>query len=263
MPELPEVEAICRKLRRDALGSTIVRARMLRRRSRRLERRAAGQRIEEIERRGKNVLLHLGDSAVIRAHLRMTGNLYVIPDVRLRPVATRAYFELEGGRAIVFDDPRALGVVELLGPRDLEALLAELGPEPLSGDFTEELFIQSAQRSRKPAKLYLMDQACIAGLGNIYSAEALYRAGIHPTRPMSRLRRARLAALHAAILGVLEDAIQSACNAYSGPGKYNSDETFPVAVYSREGLPCRACGRRIRRIPQGGRSTYYCPGCQR
>ncbi len=263
MPELPEVEAVCRKLRRDVLGAAIVRARTLRRRDRHLETGVAGRRIERIDRRGKNILLHLDGGTAIRVHLRMTGNLYVIPDGRIRPATARAYFELDGGRGIVFDDPRALGVLELLGPAQLEALLAGLGPEPLSADFTPERFIQAARRSCRPAKLFLMDQTRLAGLGNIYSAEALHRAGIHPGRPMNRLRPARLAALHAAIRIVLKDAVQSACNAYSGPGRHHSAETFPVAVYGREGRPCPSCGRRVRRILQGGRSTYFCPGCQR
>ena len=255
MPELPEVEAVCRKLRRDAVGATIAAARPA------LP--LGGRRIAAIDRRGKNILIRLDEGLTIRVHLRMTGNLYVIPDVRFRPAATRAWFELDGGRALVLDDMRALGVVELLGTREAERLMADLGVEPLSDGFTPEWLIGAARRSRSPAKLFLMDQKRIAGLGNIYSAEALFRARIHPAKPLNLLSRPRLKGLHAAIVAILDDAVQSACNAYSGPGQFEAGETFPLAVYGKEGQACPRCRRRIRRITQAGRSTYFCPGCQR
>ncbi len=263
MPELPEVEAVCRKLRADLPGARIRRARMERKRDPAVERGVRGATVLGVERRGKNVLIHLDNLRTLRAHLRMTGNLYVIPDCRLRPSTARAWFELADCSGLIFDDPRALGVIELLRTADLPGALGRLGPEPLSADFTAAAFIADARSSRRPAKLYLMDQGRVAGLGNIYAAETLHRARIHPARPMNRIGARRLAGLHRAIVEVLGDAVQSACNAYSGPGSYNSDENFPVAVYGRENLPCPVCTRPVRRIPQGGRSTYYCPGCQR
>ena len=263
MPELPEVEAVCRKLRRDAAGATIVRALLMRKRDPRLEGHCRNRRLIGIERRGKNALLHLDGGWSLRVHLRMTGNLYVIPDVRFRVATVRACFELDGGRGLVFDDPRALGVIELHRTAELSSVLGALGPEPLSAGFTPAWFEAAARASRQPVKLFLLDQRRIAGLGNIYAAEALHRARIHPTLPVNRLGPRRLARLHRAIVDVLTLAVQSACDAYDGPGSYDSDENFPVAVYGREGLPCPVCRRRVRRIPQGGRSTYFCPGCQR
>jgi formamidopyrimidine-DNA glycosylase len=263
MPELPEVEAVCRKLRRDAVGARITLARLIRRPDRRLAERLRGRRIAGVDRRGKNILLRLDSGLTLRVHLRMTGNLYVVPDVRFRPALARAVFELDGGGALVFEDPRALGVVELLGPAEADRFAESLGIEPLSDAFTPDWLAGAARRSRAPAKLFLMDQKRIAGLGNIYSAEALFRARIHPAKPMNRLSRKRLERLHQAIVGILDDAVQSACNAYTGPGKFEARETFPLAVYGREGERCPRCGRRIRRIPQHGRSTYFCPGCQR
>ena len=263
MPELPEVEAVCRKLQRDACGSLIVRTRMLRKRDRSLEARTRGRRITEIRRRAKNVLIHLDDGWVVRAHLRMTGNLYVIEDVRFRSDTVRAYFELEGGQGLVFDDPRALGVLEIHRESDLEELLSRLGPEPLGEVFTASEFVERARLSRRPVKLYLLDQTKVAGLGNIYAAEVLHRARLHPARPMNRISRQKLEHLHAAIVGVLKNAVESTCYAYTGPGNYNSEENFPVAVYGREGHPCPECSRPIRRMRQGGRSTYYCAVCQR
>lgn len=263
MPELPEVEAVCQKLRRDALGALILRARMLRKRNRALEARVRGRRIRAIERRAKNVLIHLDGDWSLRVHLRMTGNLYVIADARHLPSTARAWFELEGHSGLIFDDPRALGVIEIHRTDDLAALLGNLGPEPLSRAFTAETFVSRARQSSTPAKVYLMNQEKVAGLGNIYAAEALHRARIHPARAMNRISSRKLTALHGEIVAVLRHAVKSACRAYSGPGSYNSEENFPVAVYGREGLPCPVCGRGVQRIRQAGRSTYYCPGCQR
>lgn len=269
MPELPEVEAVCRKLRGQVLGARIVAARVLRRRSthpqrpREVEALASGRAIRTVERRGKNLLIGLGGGLTIRIHLRMTGNLYVIPDARLRPAATRAYFELEGGRTLVFEDPRALGVINIQTARETASLVSELGPEPLSRRFTPAALASAARHSRQPAKLFLMDQRRVAGLGNIYAAEVLFRARIHPARPINRVRAAKLQALHTAMVQVLRQAVRSACVAYSHPDQFAEAGGFPLSVYDREGEPCVVCRRRIRRLVQAGRSTYYCPGCQK
>jgi formamidopyrimidine-DNA glycosylase len=194
----------------------------------------------------------------------MTGNLFAIPDWRLHSVRARAIFEMEDGSGLVFEDPRALGRIDLLPTAPLLARLdRQLGPEPLSPEFTPALFRDAARASRQPAKLFLMDQRRLAGLGNIYAAEALFEARIDPRRPLRRLRPARLDALHWAIVRILKDAVESAWNAYSGPGIWAEGETFACQVYGREGQPCPACGKAIRRIPQGGRSTYFCANCQR
>lgn len=269
MPELPEVEAVCRKLRQEALGQTIVRARILRPRILgtqsvdEFERGVEGKRIEAIDRRAKHILIRCSNDAVIQVHLRMTGNLFAVPDVRFYPQETRAHFEFPEHRGILFTDPRALGRIQLHTSGEIKALLAGLGPEPLSDSFTPEWLLAAARQSRQPAKLFLMDQTRIAGLGNIYAAEALFRARIHPRRIMTRLTKPRLAGLHTSIVAVLQDALQSACKAYSSPGRFGEAEDFPVMVYDREGLPCKSCNRSIRRFVQGGRSTYYCPGCQK
>jgi formamidopyrimidine-DNA glycosylase len=187
----------------------------------------------------------------------------VVPDVRFRPVDARVWWELDGGRGLIYQDPRALGKVHLHRTSGIEELLADVGMEPLSTDFTREWFIETARMKRQPAKLFLMDQRHIAGLGNIYAAEALFQAGVHPGRVISSLSRKRLETLHGAIVRVLTDAVQSACIAYVTPGRFEEAEAFPLHVYDREGEACGTCRRRIRRIQQGGRSTYFCPGCQR
>ena len=269
MPELPEVEVVCRKLRKDAAGARIVAARILRPRTSHPQKPAlvetlvSGRTIETVSRRGKNILIGISGGLVIRVHLRMTGNLYVIPDVRFRPKATRACFELDGGRGLVFEDQRALGVLNVWQVGEAAALLDELGLEPLSRKFTVRALAGAARQSRKPAKLFLMDQRHVAGLGNIYAAEALFRARIHPAKPMNRIPPGKLPALHAAIVQVLREALRSASVAFSRPGEFDEAGDFPLSVYDREGEPCFVCRRKIRRLVQGGRSTYFCPGCQR
>lgn len=269
MPELPEVESVSRRVRRQAKGARITAVNFPRpmtvhpQKPEFIEHEVVGRTIREVERRGKNLLLHLTGGATIRIHLRMTGNVYVLGKGEPVPATVRAWFDLAGGGKLVLDDPRALARITLLDKAELEALLAELGPEPLSPHFTLEYLEARARRSRKPAKLFLMDQGEIAGLGNIYAAEALFRAGVNPTRAMNSLGRKKLAALHAAIVDVLTDAVQSACTQYAHPGRLQEAESFRRAVYDREGEPCFVCRRTIRRISQGGRSTYYCPGCQR
>jgi formamidopyrimidine-DNA glycosylase len=269
MPEAPEVEAVCRKLRKSATGATIAQSHIERRRitlpqdPAQVEALATGRTVERIDRRGKNILVRLSGGLTMRVHLRMTGNLYVIPDWRLRPAASSAWFEFDDGRALLFEDTRGLGALTIHDAAEMSRLLEGLGPEPLSRQFTAEALIRSAAGLRQPAKLFLMDQRRIAGLGNIYAAEALFRAGIDPRKPIGSVSTARLRALHAAIVGILREAVKSAVRAYSRPGRFNEAEDVELAVYGREGEPCPRCGGKIRRITQGGRSTYFCPKCQR
>lgn len=269
MPELPEVEAVCRKLRRDAVGETIVMVRVERPAVTRpqvptqLAVESTGAQILAVERRGKNILLRLSNQRTLRVHLRMTGNLVVIPDIRFRPALVRAWFELGSGKGLVFEDPRVLGKIHVYATADVGSLEGDVGVEPLSEAFTPALFRTLAAKSRQPSKLFLMDQRKVAGLGNIYAAEALFRARVHPEKPMQRLRTPVVDRLYEAIDGVLREAVESAASAYQMPGVASEGEWFPVKVYGREGEPCAVCGRRIKRIAQGGRSTYFCPGCQR
>ena len=268
MPELPEVEAVVRKLRADAGGARIVRARVLRpgiagpQDPAEVEA-AAGQRINAIERRGKNIVIRLSGGQFLRVHLRMTGNLFVIPDVRLRVAATRAWFEIDGGRGIVFEDSRALGKIHIHRDGEHASLFADIGIEPFDAAFTPDWFAKRARGSRLQAKQFLMDQRHIAGLGNIYAAEALFRARVNPLKPIAGVSKAKLVTLHGAIVAILRDAVESAVKAYSRPGGFTEAEEFPLAVYGREGEKCQVCGKAIRRIAQGGRSTYYCGACQR
>jgi formamidopyrimidine-DNA glycosylase len=268
MPELPEVEAVRRRLQKEVTGAAICSARIIRARTThpqspsRVERLVRRQTIEEVRRRGKNLLLDRSGGLAIHVHLRMTGDLRTT-SAGLLPPSVRAAFCLSNGRTLVFDDPRALGTLHVHCAEELAHLLGHIGPEPLSAAFTSLRFRDAARRSTQPAKLFLMDQRHVAGLGNIYAAEALFHAGIHPGRLMNALRPSQVEALHAAIREVLRKAVRSAVRAYTRPDRVEEAECFPFAVYGRESEPCPRCGRAIRRITQGGRSTYYCPGCQK
>jgi formamidopyrimidine-DNA glycosylase len=261
MPELPEVEAVSSVARRALTGRTVVALRILRKRicapqrPATVERAVAGRRVVAVERRGKSIEIQL-EGAELWIHLRMTGNLCPIGHGRLRAHSVTACFELDDGSALVFDDPRGLGVLRL-GPAP------PTGIDPLSDEFTASRFVDLARRGRGAIKTWLLDQRRVAGLGNIYAAEALFQAGIDPRRAGATLGRARLERLHGAIVAVLRDAVKSASLAYQRPGGFAEGELFDPAVYGREGLPCRRCHRPIRRVSQGGRSTYFCPGCQR
>ena len=227
-----------------------------------IEKQLAGAKITNVRRIGKHILVDLDARRTLHVHLRMTGNLYTIPDIRFLTATTRAWIELQNGSGIVFDDPRALGKMQVHPTSDLESALAStVGPEP--HEITAAEFAALAKRTRKPAKLLLMDQTKIAGLGNIYAAEALFEAKLDPAKLASTISKPKLERLHAIIVKMLEDAKESAYRAYTEPGYFAEGESFPVQVYDREGQPCYACQRPIKRMPQGGRSTYYCSGCQR
>ena len=268
MPELPEAEAVTRRLRKQAKGLTIIGAQIERPRvagkqtAEQISERTHRAAITAVNRRGKQILMRLSNGFTIRVHLGMTGDLYVILDHRFRPHTARTWLKLQGGAALLFDDPRVLGHFNVYDDAELEKALGPLGVEPLSKTFTPAVLIALAKGSKLPVKPFLMDQTKISGLGNIYSAEALFRAAIHPARKAGSLRAPRLERLHGAIISTLNDAVRSAVAAYTRPGRIREGEAFDAQVYGRKGEPCFRCGRTIARMEQAGRSTYYCPGCQ-
>jgi formamidopyrimidine-DNA glycosylase len=176
-----------------------------------------------VERKGKNIVVRLNGGYAIRVHLRMTGKLSVIPDARLRPATARVIFTLDGGQVLVFDDARVLGTVHLHTDGELDAKLATIGVDPLERQFTLQFVTEAARRSRRPAKLFLMDQHPIAGIGNIYAAESLFRARIHPLRLINTVRAPMLNALHRAIRDVIKEALRVSVKAYREPGYFQAD----------------------------------------
>ena len=270
MPELPEVETFVRALRRPLLGRTIVAARNDWPRHialpppDELAARIAGRRIEAIDRRGKYLVFTLSDDANLIIHLKMTGHLSVAPaDTPPDPYA-HTVFALDDGRELRFRDPRKFGRVYLV--RDPAQVVGPLGPEPLAEAFTaDELAARLAGR-RRVLKPLLLDQTFIAGIGNIYADEALFYAGIRPTRRSDSLTAGETAALHAAIQKVLGMGIEregASIGTYVKADGEMGDMQNAVAVFRRTGQACYTCGWPIERIVLGGRSTHFCPGCQR
>ena len=261
MPELPEVEAAARVLRRATLGRSIVRLRVLhaslkRRVSNKDLARLRGKRVARVERRGKHQLLRTAGGPTVMIHFRMTGDWEVSrvgePDA---PYA-RAVLELDDGTRVSLVDPRALSTVTVHD--DVEAALPALGPEATDASIDVPSLAAALARRRGPIKPALLDQRILAGLGNIYAAEALWRARIDPRAPARELPPERLTSLLAAAREVLRRASRS-------PARYLSPERTSAsrfAVYDREGKPCRRCRTPIARLVQAGRSTYFCPTCQ-
>lgn len=275
MPELPEVEAVLRRIRPRVRGRIIQRVQILRHSTvtpfspADFSRKVRGSKILRIERRGKNLVFSLAPSRrsqALRAlviHLRMSGNVLVQAAKLVPPPGTSIAFQLNDHRAMILQDRRGLAVCRLLTTAAAAERLGELGVEPLSAGFTVDKLLDMARNSRSPVKGFLMDQRRIAGLGNIYSVEALFRAGIHPEVPASSLSPRRITKLHSAIVTVLAGAVKSAIRGYRRPGRFAPGEEFVPQVYGREGQTCRKCGSIIRRLHMKTRSTFYCPHCQR
>ena len=268
MPELPEVDAVARRLGEWAAGRTIVQAHFSRPQTTRplasskVARQLKGRTVLGTSRRAKNVLIQLSGELTLRVHLGMTGNLYV-GDAALRSAATRAWFPLDDGREMIFDDSRLFGRMQVLTVPEVAAFSQQHGVEPLSDEFTPAWLSERMARSRKPAKVFLLDQAHVVGLGNIWAAEALFSARVHPLTPVNTLTTRQVRALHGAIREILGAAVDQAYRHYSTPGTTAESEGFGVAVYNREGLPCPRCRRTVERLAQAGRSSYFCPHCQK
>jgi formamidopyrimidine-DNA glycosylase len=276
VPELPEVEAIARALGPLIEGRTIVACRVIHpiavrpfgRAGRRgaleaLVRNAAGATVHRVERRGKYLLVKL-DRGWMALHFRMGGKLIWFGGAGATGHVDVAFSFAHG--TLGFVDPRHLGRAQWLAKPEDSPGIAGLGIDPLSPALTAERLEAGLRRSRQPLKPWLMDQRHVAGLGNIYASEALWRARLSPRRRAARVSRAEARRLVRAIVAVLRAALE--CTLHPAPDLGNPDWSFPgleklLRVYGRKGKPCRRCSRPIRRIVQGGRGSYYCAGCQR
>lgn len=282
MPELPEVEVLVRHLASRVRGKTI-RAVEVRRgkvirpaTARQFQRALRGARFLGVERRAKYLLFalrapHRGRAFTLLGHLGMTGRVFLAPKRQPLPKHTAVVLDL-GRVRLIYEDTRYFGRLTL----DI-APLAQLGPEPFGTDFTAAYFSRALRRSGQAVKVKLLDQTLVAGIGNIYASEALHVAGISPRRAARRLTRAEVARLCRAIRRVLAAAIRFGStvplrlDGGDGDGLfyYGRDPDAPdyyaerLRVYDRAGHACRRCGGVIRRLLQAGRSTYWCPGCQR
>ena len=273
MPELPEVETIRRQLAPHLEGRVLERLEVLDARwgepaaPEEMADAVAGRRIERVARRGKYLILELEDEVFLVMHLRMTGNL-LLAEGPEDPRFTRVRFHLGDGERLVFADMRRFGTgLVLLGADALDDYFAaRLGVEPLSEDFTAEALRAAARGRRAPVKAFLLSQERIAGVGNIYADEALFRARIHPLRPVGTLKRPQIEALREAVVESLEagiDARGATIDDYRNPDGASGTFQDRFLAYGREGEPCVRCGAAIRKIRAAGRGTYLCPRCQR
>jgi len=276
MPELPEVEHVVRALRRVVVGRTIVATEI---RLPKLigptstgvfKRKLKSSRITGVSRRGKFILIELDSERILAVHLRMTGKFLYLSAENELPKHAHAIFYLDNDRRLVFRDQRQFGVMKLVARARLAKTkgIRDLAPEPLSDDFSPAYLSEILARSRRSLKTLLLDQTKVLGLGNIYAAEALFRARINPFKIAAQLSSPRVERLHRAIREVLRDAITDSSTSrisLEHPNGFSYGEAFERfwQVYEREGEPCFECGARIRRLTHGGRSTYWCPRCQR
>lgn len=283
MPELPEVETVRRGLEPVLTGHRIVRAQVNRPDLRRpfppdMAARLTGRRVEALRRRSKYILADLDGGETLLVHLGMSGRILVSGGplgrfVHDHPAPERhdhVVLDIDTGARVTFNDARRFGAMDLIATAAAEAhpLLARLGPEPLGNGFHEAYLTAALKGRRTPVKATLMDQRIVAGLGNIYACEALYRARISPRRGAGAISAARLATLAGAVRAVLTDAIAAGGSSLRDFRRADGELGYfqhGFDVYGREGAPCRTpgCGGTVRRVVQAGRSTFYCAGCQR
>ena len=272
MPELPEVEYVARQLRATLISRRIVGVEV------RWERTIAGatpaqfaaavvgRSVTGVGRRAKYLLLTLDDGALLIIHRRMSGNLLLWAAGEPEPLYLRVAFTLDDGRRLAYTDPRKFGRIALVAPGgEPPAALAALGPEPLEDEFTAAALQARLAGRRGAIKGTLLDQRVVAGLGNIYADEALFRARIHPLRPAGSLSPEEVARLREGIRGALETGIAHGGTTF-GRHRDIYDEAGInlefVEVYRRTGQPCPRCGAQIERIVVAQRGTHFCPHCQ-
>lgn len=275
MPELPEVETIKRELRPCLVGRSLEAVDINLERLVKfpdadcLRQNLPGQRVLDLQRRGKYLLWPLESGAKLVLHLGMTGQLRYLP--RGNPGQpgkhTRMQIHLDDGASLRFDDSRTFGRLYLLPGADESPIagLCRLGPEPWDRDFTPERFLELLQRRKSAIKSVLLQQEVVAGLGNIYADEALFAAGIHPARPACTLSGPEAESLHLALRQVLERAVECGGTTFRdyvrGDGSRGSFQE-QLQVYGRQGQECGCCQTSLQLVRLGGRSSVYCPVCQ-
>ena len=273
MPEMPEVETVRRRLAPVLEGATIERAEIVDPRLTRpvapafVADRLVGETVATVDRRGKYLLWRLASGRTLVVHLRMTGSFRHAPAGELPEDAhRRATLGLDTGAEVAYRDVRRFGTWELLDEGHLRPYLsARLGPEPLAPSFSAARLARLTEGRRAPVKAFLLDQRRLAGIGNIYADEALWRARIHPLRPTGELDADEVARLHRAVRAALRRGVElqgSTLRDYVTPDGDGGGMQDEFHVYGRLGEPCDRCGRPIDRIVVAGRGTWLCPRCQ-
>ena len=273
MPEMPEVEIIRRYLDTQVAGKKIIHLTILLPRMIKwpdvegFRALVTGRIIKGMNRRGKYLLMELDNASKVVFHLRMTGRLVYEPAGDTTDHHARVIFHLQDGASLVYGDTRTLGTIHGLKPQELGMLkgLAEMGPEPLSAEFTAEYLYRTASRRKVAIKSFLLNQKYIGGIGNIYADEALFLAGIHPLRPANSLTQTECGKLWESVNKVIADGIADGGTTFrdyqNGEGGKGSHQEH-LYVYGRKGEQCRICGALLERIIVGGRGTHFCPHCQ-
>ncbi len=281
MPELPEVETLARDLRATVVGRKITKATVSPDAPRLVQEMPVevfesglrNRRIESVSRRGKYLILELDKDLWWVMHRRMSGNVLLRPADAPDEVYIRARFLLDDGNELRFVDLRKFGTMWLTD--DPEPIFAGLGPEPLSDEFTDEVLRETLKKRSTAIKPVLLDQAAIAGVGNLYADEALHYAGIHPRQPAATLKKDEVSKLRESIVRALEQGLANLGSSVGNVadeevslrdhvnlnGESGKNQEYLVA-YGREGRPCRACGTAIERIKLAQRSAHFCPKCQ-
>jgi len=274
MPELPEVEVICRGLAPLVVNRKIVSVSYSNKRLRKPFPRAKmyalaeGSFILGVERRAKFVILRLTGRATMLFHLGMTGKLGVFPADTPRRKHDHLRFLLDDGRELRFNDARRFGCVEIFSAGELKEYdpFAGLGPEPFSDDFSAGYLLAKAKGRKQPLKTFLMDNRVVVGFGNIYANETLFAVGLNPLTPAGQLSGNDWERLIAAGRKILSKAISMGGSTISDYENASGEAGYfqlELAVYGRRGQPCQICGQPVRRIVLGGRATFFCPACQK
>ncbi len=288
MPELPEVETVRKGLEPYMTGHVITQADIRRPDLRwpfpvNMAERLIGKRVERLRRRSKYILCDLDSSETLLIHLGMSGRMTISAPEKVKDMAgdfhhlhpaiekhDHVVIDMDNGARITFNDARRFGAMDLLDTKAAEQhkLLASIGPEPLGNSFDEAYFIAALKGKNTPIKSAMLDQRIVAGLGNIYVCEALWRTGISPLNKAAKLSKARAASLVPAIRAVLNDAIAAGGSSLKDYRQADGELGYfqhSFATYGREGEHCKTsdCKGRIKRVVQSGRSSFYCPECQR
>ncbi len=275
MPELPEVESVRRCLEPRVRGALITEAQFLDPRSlpgncpAKARAWVTGKTIEGLNRLGKYLVFHLAGGHYMVVHLRMTGRLYTMDTAESAGlVKLAAVFRLDNGTTLCFQDTRRFGTIYLGSDELFHSIggLQRLGPDPTASDWDHRAWAAQLQKRRAPVKSLLLNQQLLAGLGNIYADESLFCAGIHPRRPGSSLTDADLRRLASCIRSILLDAIEhEGTTIRDFRNGYNQTGSFQgrLQVYKRTDQPCRHCGKPVEKLKLAGRSSHFCPACQK
>jgi formamidopyrimidine-DNA glycosylase len=276
MPELPEVELVTRFLNKLVADRKIAEAELLRPRlapdSTPAEFNAAlrNSTINFVHRRGKHILFDLDNGRTLITHLRMSGRFMLLKPENEDPKFTHAVFHFDDNDRLVFQDQRHFGFMRIISTKSIAEApeIKKLAPEPFSDSFSTDYLYASLKSSNRSLKEFMIDQTRVCGLGNIYAAEALFLAKIHPAKRSHTVSRPRAATLHEKIVQILHEAIDAGSTlnidpADSDSAYYGGEYERYWRVYDREKQPCVVCSQPIRRLKQGGRSTFYCAKCQR